>query len=357
MKYAGLVAGRSSGPRRRRARCWRRNTAQRESRAGCWSSNPAREEAGKVAESALDPYVHASLLRIARGEFHDAERQRDKDGEQADDPDDDGTGPGAGGDGDPAQAEGGDHVEHDEVAETQHAPGMLCERRASRLDSARGGRLPHWRDCSCYCPGSQTAGSSGRTLRRASSPGFRRGVARWTCRWRSPASGRWPGWLSANWRARSIRARAHARLRASGTTYRSLRIHCRVRFTRGEHRIEVHEPDAPAASCCAKNNTDSALLRRANKKRRAASSFEGLLVELAVSVEQRGDAPDIRGRGLYNSRCRGLRSTFQQGNTTADARVNYYRGNGRRECNGWFAAIFRNGTLVPDFRLRREIGL
>ena len=86
--------------------------------------DPAGEECREVAEGALGPEVQAAFLRIARGEFHDAQRQRNEDGEQADDPDDDGTGADAGGDRDPAQAQGGDHVEHDEVAEAEDALGM-----------------------------------------------------------------------------------------------------------------------------------------------------------------------------------------------------------------------------------------
>ncbi len=100
--------------------------------------NPPGKEAGKVAEGALAPDVHAAFLRVARGKLHDAQRQRNENRSQAEKPDNNGAWPSAGRNRDPAQAERGDHVEHHQVAETQHPLGL---RRKINLNC--------WRRLSC----------------------------------------------------------------------------------------------------------------------------------------------------------------------------------------------------------------
>src|ERR1019366_10568663 len=142
---------------------------------------PASQERREVTEGTLGPQVEAALLRIARREFHNAQREWDEDGEQADDPDDDGTRAHTRGDGDPAQTEGRDHVKHHEVAESQNSFGVgrtvgLVRSRGSRTRFQLSGRWLHSVDRSLRAPG-----SSGRTLRRASIPTARRAVARRYC--------------------------------------------------------------------------------------------------------------------------------------------------------------------------------
>src|SRR6202040_1275294 len=93
---------------------------------------PAGDESRKFAESAFAPHVEAAFLRVARGKLHHGKRERKIERAPCDQPDYDRACADGGGGGDPAQADAGDDVEEDEVAEAQRAAGAI-----------RGGRLRH----------------------------------------------------------------------------------------------------------------------------------------------------------------------------------------------------------------------
>ena len=95
---------------------------------------PGGHEAGEIAESALAPDVEAPFVRVAGREFHDGKRERQVEEEPRTDPDDDRTGARRGGGSDPAQADAGDGVEENQIAEAENALGSV-----RRLDLGGGG--------------------------------------------------------------------------------------------------------------------------------------------------------------------------------------------------------------------------
>jgi hypothetical protein len=94
---------------------------------------PAGDESRKFAECALTPDVEAAFLRVTRGKLHHGKRERKIERAPGDQPDYNGACADGGGSGDPAQADAGDDVEENEVAEAHRAAGAI-----------RGGRLRHW---------------------------------------------------------------------------------------------------------------------------------------------------------------------------------------------------------------------
>ena len=83
---------------------------------------PGRHEAGEISEGAFAPDVEPAFVGIARRKLEHRERQRRVETEPRSDPDDDGTRSGGSGGRDPAQADAGDHVEQQQVAEAHHLP-------------------------------------------------------------------------------------------------------------------------------------------------------------------------------------------------------------------------------------------
>src|SRR5580698_4342688 len=87
--------------------------------------SPGGHEAGEVAEGTLAPDVESAFMGIAGGEFEHRKCERHVEAEPGADPDDDGTGAGGGSGGDPAQADAGDDVKQNEVAESEHTLGAV----------------------------------------------------------------------------------------------------------------------------------------------------------------------------------------------------------------------------------------
>src|SRR6202020_1219979 len=99
---------------------------------------PGGNEAGEIAKSTFAPDVNSAFVGIARRELDYRERQRRVENKPRADPDDDGTGAGRGRRRNPAQADAGDHVEQNQVAES-HDPLWLV----GIVDlSARSGQAP-----------------------------------------------------------------------------------------------------------------------------------------------------------------------------------------------------------------------
>ena len=86
---------------------------------------PSRHETGEVSEGVFAPDVEATFAGIAGGKFQDGECERGVEAEPGADPDDDGAGSGSGGGGDPAQADAGDDIEQNEIAEAEHTLGAV----------------------------------------------------------------------------------------------------------------------------------------------------------------------------------------------------------------------------------------
>src|ERR1700741_3389054 len=86
---------------------------------------PGGDEAGEISESAFAPDVESTFTGIARGEFQHRQRKRRVKSEPGADPDQDRAGTSGGSGGDPAQADAGDNVEQDEVAEPHRFLGPL----------------------------------------------------------------------------------------------------------------------------------------------------------------------------------------------------------------------------------------
>ena len=146
--------------------------------------------------------------------------------------------PGAGRNRNPAQAQRGNHVEHHQVAETQDPLGLRSIGHVRRVDALVRQCVRICRHSAQHAACLQTAGPAlttanniGRTPHRASSPSFRTAFARHDCRSPSPRSGcRLACPLPVDEPASSARVPRQV-CAASSTTYRSLRIHCRVKLT------------------------------------------------------------------------------------------------------------------------------
>ena len=104
---------------------------------------PGRHESGKISERFLAPDVKPALIGIAGRQLDDGERQRDIEDQPRADPDHDRTGPGGGSGCNPAQADAGDHVEQNEVAEAHYPLGLIRSVRSQRRCRARRSGL--WR--------------------------------------------------------------------------------------------------------------------------------------------------------------------------------------------------------------------
>ena len=87
--------------------------------------SPGGHEAGEVSEGAFAPDVEAAFAGIAGRKLENGKCERRIEAEPGADPDDDRTGASGGGGGDPAQADAGDHVEQNEIAETKHTLGAV----------------------------------------------------------------------------------------------------------------------------------------------------------------------------------------------------------------------------------------
>ncbi len=100
--------------------------------------SPAGHEAGEISEGALAPDVESAFAGITGRELEHRERERRVEAEPRADPDDDRTGTGGGSGGDPAQADAGDHVKQNQIAEAEHALGAVrssgCVERGSAGD-------------------------------------------------------------------------------------------------------------------------------------------------------------------------------------------------------------------------------
>ena len=87
--------------------------------------SPRRHEAGEISEGALAPDIKPAFIRIARRKFQHRKRQRRVETQPGADPDDDRTRPGGRGGCDPAQADAGDHIKQNQVAEAHHLLGPI----------------------------------------------------------------------------------------------------------------------------------------------------------------------------------------------------------------------------------------
>ncbi len=83
--------------------------------------SPGGHEAGEISEGALAPDVESAFAGIAGRKLQHGKGERHVEAEPGANPDDDGTGAGGGGGGDPAQADAGDYIEQNEIAEAEHA--------------------------------------------------------------------------------------------------------------------------------------------------------------------------------------------------------------------------------------------
>ncbi len=93
--------------------------------------HPGGEKAGLFAECELGPDVEAAFGGIAAGEMDDGKGEGNIEEEPRGEPDDEGRGAVAGGSGDPAEADAGDDIEEDEVAEAHDAGGSVFGKRGS----------------------------------------------------------------------------------------------------------------------------------------------------------------------------------------------------------------------------------
>src|SRR5262249_48659157 len=115
---------------------------------------PASDERSERPEGPFAPDVDAAFLRIARRQLEHGEDERHEQAERGDDPDDQRAGPGRGGRRNPAQAEAGDQVEKEEVAEAEDASKLshgFCARQRLSTDTNRvstGGSSPASSGCS-----------------------------------------------------------------------------------------------------------------------------------------------------------------------------------------------------------------
>src|SRR5262249_16939410 len=136
-------------------------------------------ERGRWTKRTFGPHINAALLRITRRELQRREDERYEQANGGDDPDDQRAWSGCGSRRDPAQTEGGDDVEEEEVAESERAAQGAGNVRRGGL---RGWRTAHAADSGRQRPsastnrvsngtgsGSGSDGSPGNTMRRTPS--------------------------------------------------------------------------------------------------------------------------------------------------------------------------------------------
>ena len=120
MKYVLLVdSACHEGPPMKSALAAREVQQAREVRQVRSPVRPAGDERGERAERLLAPDVEPALLRIARRQLEDGEDERHEEAERRDHPDDERARARGGGRRDPAEAEAGDDVEEEQVAEAE----------------------------------------------------------------------------------------------------------------------------------------------------------------------------------------------------------------------------------------------
>ena len=86
---------------------------------------PRGHEPGEVAKGALAPHIESALVRIARGEFQHRKRQRRVEAQPGPNPDDDRTRARGRRRRNPAQADAGDYIKQQQVAEPHNVPGVI----------------------------------------------------------------------------------------------------------------------------------------------------------------------------------------------------------------------------------------
>ena len=82
--------------------------------------SPGGHEAGEVSEGAFAPDVESAFAGIAGRKFENGKGERRVEAEPGANPDDNGTRTGGGGGGDPAQADAGNHVKQNQIAEAEN---------------------------------------------------------------------------------------------------------------------------------------------------------------------------------------------------------------------------------------------
>src|SRR5713226_1889555 len=100
--------------------------------------SPGGHESGEVAERTLRPDVEAAFIWIARRKFDHRKGQRRIKRKPGADPDDNRTRAGGSSSGNPAQADAGDYVKKQQVAESHDPLGATCVRSFRDEDAASG---------------------------------------------------------------------------------------------------------------------------------------------------------------------------------------------------------------------------